>query len=69
MAECEDQSDKVVVIDNIQDPKQFRVSDKIRKETRKFKDLPESQFAYSLPRGGVSLQFNTKEEADKVLNN
>ena len=58
----------VVVVDNISSPKKFRSSTEIRKETNKFPDL-KPKLSFSLPKGGVALEFENKDQADQVLNN
>ena len=58
-----DNSKKVVVIDNISNSISYRSSDKIRKETKQFENLQNSEFAYSLPRGGIK----TEEEAGSAV--
>jgi len=58
---------KVVVVDNISDPTSYHSSEEIRRETKKFDNLKGSEFSYSLPRGGVALQFKTEEEAVNAI--
>ena len=56
----------IVIVDNIQSPKKFRSSIDIRKETKKFSDT-QPKFSYSLPKGGVALEFENKEQAETVI--
>ena len=58
----------VVVVDNIKSPQKFRSSIEIRKETNRFADI-KPKLSFSLPKGGVALEFDNKEQADKILNN
>ena len=56
----------VVVVDNIKSPKKFRASMEIRKELSKFPEI-KPKLSFSLPKGGVALEFENKEQADKVI--
>ena len=53
----------VVVVDNIKSPKKFRASTEIRKELSKFPEI-KPKLSFSLPKGGVALEFENKEQAD-----
>ena len=56
----------IVIVDSIQSPKKFRSSIDIHKETKKFSDT-QAKFSYSLPKDGVALEFENKEQAEKVI--
>ena len=63
-----ERKDCVVIVDNIKSPKKYRTSTDIRKEISKFPEI-KPKLSFSLPKGGVALEFENKEQADKVLNN
>jgi hypothetical protein len=56
-----------VVVDNISDPKLFKSSIDIKKESKRFDTLSSIRSGFSLPCGGVALQFNTELEAEKSI--
>ena len=60
--------DKIVILDGITSPKDFRSSDKINKELSRF---PETQHrterAYCLPQGGVALHLKEGEKIDTFI--
>lgn len=58
----------IVVVDNIESPRKFKSSTEIRKEIKKFPEI-NPKLSYSLPKGGISLEFENKEQADKVIKN
>ena len=49
--------ENIIVVDNVADSKLYKSSVEIKKEVNKFPEINNLQFAYSLPRGGVALQF------------
>ena len=63
-----ERKDCVVIVDNIKSPRKFRASTEIRKEISKFPEI-KPKLSFSLPKGGVALEFENKEQANKVLNN
>ena len=58
---------KILVIDNIKDPKRFCNSKDILSEFNKFFPDTEVDFAYLLPKGGISLHVKSKEERDHLI--
>ena len=59
--------DCFIVIDNIPSPKKFRSSVEIRKEIKKFPDLDKPKHSFSLPKGGIALQYEDKCSVEKTL--
>ena len=58
---------QVIVVDNIENPKEFGSSSQIPKTLKNIEGFKDIQFAYSLPQGGVALQFKNSTAADKAL--
>ena len=59
--------DCFIVIDNIPSPKRFRSYVEIRKEIKKFPELDKPKHSFSLPKGGIALQYEDKCSAEKSL--
>ena len=59
--------DCFIVIDNISSPKKFRSSVDIRKEIKRFPDFEKPKHAFSLPKGGIALQYGDTNKADEAL--
>ena len=57
--------ENVLIIDGIADPLSFQTSREIKKEIRDKKNI-ETKIAYALPRGGIAIEANTEEEAEKL---
>ena len=51
-----DPRDKILIIDNIANPKVFIDSQEILKEVKKFSEIP-IDFAYQLVKGGIALHI------------
>ena len=66
---CKTDKDCFLVIDNIPSPKQFRSSVEIRKECNKFPDINKPKHSFSLPKGGIALQYENKSQVEISLQN
>ena len=62
-----DPRDKILIIDNIANPKVFIDSQEILKEVKKFSEIP-IDFAYQLAKGGIALHVKSKEDRDLLRN-
>ena len=58
----------IIVIDNIGDAQHWKSSKTITERLKQVPELKNTEFAYSLPRGGIALHYKTEEEAASVLN-
>ena len=58
---------QIIIVDNLVNAKEFRSSVEIERQL-KAKSIEGAQYIYSLPKGGVALQFKQKELAEKALN-
>lgn len=63
-----EKQDCIVVVDKLQSPRKFKSSTDIRKEIKKFPEI-NPKLSYSLPKGGIALEFETKEQAEKAVKN
>lgn len=61
--------DQVIIVDNIENPKEFRSSIQIQEKIKRFEQFQEVQLAYSLPQGGIVLHFRSSVAAEKALEN
>ena len=57
---------QIIIVDNLANAQAFRSSVEIENQI-KSKEIEGVQFSYSLPKGGVALQFKDKEKAEKAL--
>ncbi|MEW8547196.1 MAG: hypothetical protein AB2693_27105 [Candidatus Thiodiazotropha sp.] len=57
----------VVIVDNINCPKNFRSSIQITEKIKKFDQLRNTEFAFSLAHGGIALHFKSEEAADRAV--
>ena len=60
------EENQIIIIDNLPNAQEFRSSLDIEKQIKN-KEIEGVQFSYSLPKGGVALQFKNKEKAEKTL--
>lgn len=61
-------SDKIVIIDNINNPIEFNSSRRILQEIRNFCPEVKIDFAYSLAKGGIAIHVNSKQDRELLLN-
>ena len=59
----------IIVVDNIKEAQHFKSSKNIQEKLIQHPQFKEVNFAYSLPRGGVAIHFNSDKEAEEVLSN
>jgi len=59
--------DKIVVIDNINNPAEFSSSQRILKEIHNFFPHMKIEFAYSLAKGGVAIHTSNTDDRDRLL--
>lgn len=59
----------VIIVDNIENPKELRSSVLIAEKLKRFEQFSETEFVYSLPQGGIALHFKSEEAANKALQN
>lgn len=65
---CNDSDlDKIVVIDNINNPAEFSSSQRILKEIHNFFPHMKIEFAYSLAKGGVAIHTSNTDDRDRLL--
>ena len=60
-------SNHIVIVDNIKDAQNLKSSKSIKQKLDQHPEFQEVDFAYSLPRGGVAIHFNSEEKAIDVL--
>ena len=60
--------DKIVIIDNINNPAEFNSSQRILQEIRNFCPEVKIDFAYSLAKGGIAIHVNNKTDREVLLN-
>ena len=61
-------TDKIVVVDGICSPREFRTSEKINKELSKFPQTQnKTERAYCLPQGGIALHLKESENSDQFI--
>ena len=61
-----DRHEKIVLIDNIKDPKLFTDSQEILREIKKYSDI-QIDYAYQLARGGVAIHVKSIEDRDLLF--
>lgn len=61
-------SDKIVIIDNINNPIEFNSSRRILQEIRNFCPEVKIDFAYSLAKGRIAIHVNSKQDRELLLN-
>ena len=59
--------DKILVVDNIDNPVEYSSSKRILKEIRNFFPEVSVEFAYSLAKGGIAIHTKCKEDRDLLL--
>ena len=62
-------SKHIIVVDNIKEAQHFKSSKNIQEKLIQHPQFKGVNFAYSLPRGGVAIHFNSDKEAEEVLSN
>ena len=62
----ESEEKQIIIVDNLANAKALRSSVEIENQI-KSKEIEGVQYSYSLPKGGVALQFKDKEKAEKAL--
>ena len=62
-------SKHIIVVDNIMEAQHFKSLKNIQEKLIQHPQFKEVNFAYSLPRGGVAIHFNSDKEAEEVLSN
>ena len=60
------EENQIIIIDNLENAQEFRSSIEIEKQL-KSKEIEGVQYSYSLPKGGIALQFKDKIQAEKAL--
>ena len=60
--------DRILIIDNIEEPNKYRASSQILKEIKTFAPNIKVVYAYSLSRGGIAVHLQTSEDRDLLLN-
>ena len=58
---------KIIIIDNIKDPKSYCNSRDILSEFNKYFPDVEVEFGYLLPKGGIALHLKSKEARDRII--
>ena len=61
-----DRHEKIVLIDNIKDPKLFTDSQEILREIKKYSDI-QIDYAYQLARGGIAIHVKSIEDRDLLF--
>jgi hypothetical protein len=56
-----------VVVDGIEDPRQYKSSVDIKKEAKRYEPLQSVRNCFSLPCGGIALQFESDQEAGVAI--
>ena len=59
----------IIIVDNIKGAQDFKSSKVIQESLKQHSEFKEVEFAYSLPRGGVAIHFNSNKKAEEVLSN
>ena len=59
----------VVVVDNISSAKDFKSSKSIKENLCRYDQFSSVEFAYSLPRGGIAIHFDSKQKVEAALSN
>ena len=57
------------MVDNIKEAQNWKSSKVIKDKLSQHPEFQEVEFAYSLPRGGVAIHFNSEEKAEDILEN
>ena len=59
----------IIIVDIIKGAQDFKSSNVIQKSLKQHSEFKEVEFAYSLPRGGVAIHFNSNKKAEEALSN
>ena len=62
-------SSNIIVVDNIKETQNLKSSKVIKDKLSQHTEFQEVAFAYSLPRGGVAIHFNSEKKAQDTLEN
>lgn len=61
------ESDNIIVVDNVKDSYSLKSSKSIRDKLKVHSEFESSEFAYSLPKGGIAIHLGSSSQVDKVL--
>lgn len=67
MFEDSTSSDKILIIDKVHNPSQYKSSRYIIQEINKFFPEVKVSFAYSLAKGGIAVHLTSKQDRDLLL--
>ena len=62
-------SSHIIVVDNIKESQNLKSSKVIKDKLSQHPEFQKVDFAYSLPRGGVAIHFNSEKKAEDILEN
>lgn len=60
-------ADNIVIVDNLKDSRKFKTSKEIRDKLQEHKKFEKTDYAYSLPRGGIAIHLESSRQVEEVL--